>query len=685
MAKAFDMLSHGFVREVLKFFNFGPNLIRWLTLLGENRSASIIIDDGVYSRPFELGRGRAQGDNISPNTFNFAEQILLFKIELDSGIASIGRHRNIPIDFPVNNDPFFMHEARGETSKNESLADDNTTITKYEEQSLLRLREVLVDFACISGLHCNFDKTMVMPVGSAVHNKQRLGDFTVTNQITLLGLDINNNLDNVEDIFMKIANKINNLIQFWNRFRLSLPGRIAILKTFLLPQINYIGCFLTPSDYMINGLQTLMDDLILGSLNISRDRRYLPPELGGIGIVQVSTFLMAQQCSWIKRTFDGVIDNWRLDLTLATPQGKIELVRSCDINRECNPILFNLVRSFEYFVSCFSHLEQNYKKAHVFRNFAFKRSKADGRLLDENFFGKNFYEKNREIIRQLTFENCFSGNDFKTVAEFVQMGLPLPVGVWMRLRSALLLSKKKFSHEDIIETPSNKSLTVRDFLSKFRHGSKKFRTVIEKSEPHCSNPSELSVVNTFATVTSTMLPSSSTLKFNLGYWSKHYIENDFRTFLFKSRHNILGVGSRISHWISTVTDSCVLCRVSGLINPQKETYNHLFFSCAVTNSLLFNLMRRYKMNWNLDNSSFKQLFRYGENNGVLEKETILFFDCFRYCLWKLRSNRKAPTLSAIVDSISHVISNIFALKPAIRVAFQRNNNLVEFLGAIAER
>jgi hypothetical protein len=328
---------------------------------------------------------------------------------------------------------------------------------------------------------------------------------------------------------------------------------------------------------------------------------------------------MAQQCSWIKRAFDGIIDNWRLDLTLAAPQGKIELVRSCDIDSECNPILFNLLRSFEYFVSCFTHLGQNYKKANVFRNFAFKRSKADGRLLDENFFGKTFYGKYRALLRQLTFENCFSGNDFKTVAEFAQMGLPLPLGVWMSLRSALLLSKKNLSNEANDETPPNICLTVRDFLSKFSRGSKKFRNVIEKAEPHCSNPSELSIVNTFATVTLTKLPSSSTLKFNLGYWSKHYIENDFRTFLFKSRHNILGVGSRVSHWNSTVTDACVLCRVSGITNPQRETFNHLFFSCAVTNSLLFNLMRRYKMNWNLDSASFKQLFWYGENNGVLEK------------------------------------------------------------------
>ncbi len=89
MAKAFDTLSHGYLREVFNFFNFGPNFIRWLSLLGENRSACILLDNGEYSRPFELSRGRAQGDNISPNTFNFGEQILIFKIELDPNITGV--------------------------------------------------------------------------------------------------------------------------------------------------------------------------------------------------------------------------------------------------------------------------------------------------------------------------------------------------------------------------------------------------------------------------------------------------------------------------------------------------------------------------------------------------------------------------------------------------------------------
>ncbi len=60
---------------------------------------------------FRLGRGRAQGDNISPNTFNFGEQILLFKIELDDRIRSIWGNALVN---PINNQqldhPFLPNE-----------------------------------------------------------------------------------------------------------------------------------------------------------------------------------------------------------------------------------------------------------------------------------------------------------------------------------------------------------------------------------------------------------------------------------------------------------------------------------------------------------------------------------------------------------------------------------------------
>jgi hypothetical protein len=106
MAKAFDTLSHNFLREVFKFFNFGPVIIDWLSLLGENRSACIILDNGSYSRNFALNRGRAQGDNISPNTFNFADQILIFKIELDPRVNGIWKNFVIPMELPADTSSF---------------------------------------------------------------------------------------------------------------------------------------------------------------------------------------------------------------------------------------------------------------------------------------------------------------------------------------------------------------------------------------------------------------------------------------------------------------------------------------------------------------------------------------------------------------------------------------------------
>ncbi len=129
----------------------------WLELIGENRNACIILDDGSYSKNFDLGRGRAQGDNISPNTFNFGEQMLLFKIELDDRIRSIRDGRYINVNIPANinyennvineNNSFFMYESQRETGKNESLADDNTTITRFETESLNALRSILDGFA----------------------------------------------------------------------------------------------------------------------------------------------------------------------------------------------------------------------------------------------------------------------------------------------------------------------------------------------------------------------------------------------------------------------------------------------------------------------------------------------------------------------------------------------------------
>jgi hypothetical protein len=181
---------------------------------------------------------------------------------------------------------------------------------------LAALRENLDNFGKISGLVCNLDKTVVMPIGRNNVMPTNLHGFKCEHKIKLLGIEVTNSLDNTDDIFIEIGEKILNLILFWSRFRLSLPGRIAIVKTLLIPQLNYVGCILTPSLLVINNIQAMIDEFALNGLRVSKDRYYLPPTEGGMGLIHVGTFLMAQKCSWIKRAHANNIDNWRLRLRI---------------------------------------------------------------------------------------------------------------------------------------------------------------------------------------------------------------------------------------------------------------------------------------------------------------------------------------------------------------------------------
>ncbi len=67
--KAFDTISHNFLNKAYRFFNFGENIIRWLNIIGTKRRGCIIVENDMYTKFFDLKRGTAQGDTISPYIF----------------------------------------------------------------------------------------------------------------------------------------------------------------------------------------------------------------------------------------------------------------------------------------------------------------------------------------------------------------------------------------------------------------------------------------------------------------------------------------------------------------------------------------------------------------------------------------------------------------------------------------
>lgn len=197
---------------------------------------------------------------------------------------------------------------------------------------------------------------------------------------------------------------------------------------------------------------------------------YLPADEGGTGAIRLSNFLVAQNISWVIRSSQLCIDNWRFDMREKAPDGNIHSIRALDFNPDNNPILFNLAKSYEKFLTALTGTHSNFKKAEIFMNSAFKQSSTSENLLDINFFGVNFYNTHKSKIRSLTYNDLFNAGFMKSARQLATEGLPLSLASWMRLHTAMLTSRQKFElgEQNNLRAPFSKSAL--EFMTSCRKG-----------------------------------------------------------------------------------------------------------------------------------------------------------------------------------------------------------------------
>jgi hypothetical protein len=131
----------------------------------------------------------------------------------------------------------------------ETFSDDTTIYFEITPENLRITVKYLREFAIISVLQCNIDKTSVIPLGSEL-------DITDDNilcpdlelawetEFAILGFTVDNKV------------KVKALITKWRSYNLSVNGRVAIAKSFLLSQYTYIGSVLDKvSENHFKGIQ----------------------------------------------------------------------------------------------------------------------------------------------------------------------------------------------------------------------------------------------------------------------------------------------------------------------------------------------------------------------------------------------------------------------------------------------
>lgn len=193
-AKAFDMVEHSAILEMLKCLGFPPKWISWVLAILSSGSASVLLN-GLPGKKFVCKRGVRQGDPLSPMLFVLAAEILQYII---NGL----KDRNIlklPIPQPGPDFPIVQY------------ADDTLLIMQADARQRFCLKAVLNTFAASTGLSVNFSKSIIVPINVS-EEKMKILAGTLGCQVgslpfTYLGLPMGTTKPRIED-FSPLLDKV---------------------------------------------------------------------------------------------------------------------------------------------------------------------------------------------------------------------------------------------------------------------------------------------------------------------------------------------------------------------------------------------------------------------------------------------------------------------------------------------
>jgi hypothetical protein len=294
-------------------------------------------------------------------------------------------------------------------------------------------------------------------------------------------------------------------------------------------------------------------------------------------------------------------------------------------------------------------------------NIIFTRGPNDPRTLNKFFFGLDFYNRHKVVLRKLTISDCFVEDRFKTVEEFRIAGLPLTPVLWMRLQLSLLNSNRDLFNP-LLSWPTL-PISLSSFHDTVKRGSKKFSKIIQfKSDSTCKINESQSVA-TFCNLINLAVPSAETVSSVYGGWSISFLPNDFQEFIFFERNNFFKTGTRAANYVVNLDDRCSFCCI---INPDtvaRESFFHLFFTCPTTCLLLRGVTRLGGLLHSPDDDSFMEKYWFGSRDGKSSVSLILIYEIFRYVIWKFKLRRIVPTQLYFFDNFVSCLRHVKLLRP----------------------
>lgn len=636
--KAFDSLEWDFLFEALKCMNFGLEFISYVKSLYTNIS-SCILNNGITSQYFNIGRGVRQGDPLSSYLFILSIEYLSCSIRNNPNINGI----------KINDKDFKIVQ----------YADDTTCILDGE-QSATTLLELIKSFSEVSGLKLNVNKSQGLWLGSRRYSNERLFDVDWPKEpVKALGVYFSYDINAAEEMnFTPKLKQIQTILNIWKSRKLTLSGKILLIKTFALSKFVYLASVTHIPETVVLQIEKIIFDFLWngGKGFIKRSSIIGDISDGGLKMVDVKSLFLSQKLRWVGR-YNNSNSNWKIlfDEFLAPHGG--DLVFHCNSS---------------------SKQVDKWHRVPIFYKDMLKSYFDLVNFNDDNPYTQCIWNNKHICInKKPCFNSLFLNCGIKLISDlFYENGEIIPFNAWhdngvpnnCYLQWRSLIGAIPGAWKQALKQGFNREICMLNgFLLKYEDeyinvGDMTSKMIYSVFVKRIQNPpiSQKRYIDEF--------------DFDDADWKTIYLMPfkscyDVRTRIFQYKINVrcLMTNSRLFKMNITDTDMCSHC------NNAPETYNHLFWECVHARKIWSDFKLWYKNNCHTDINilDFKTtLFGLGIRDEV--KLRNLCFILVKKVIYDSRFRNQTPSIIAF----EYLIKFHYKLEKQIAI---NTGNMVKFI------
>ena len=273
LEKAFDRISHAYLKKVMLAFGFGPKIRAWIDVLN-NESCSKVLINGNSTDMFKVESGVRQGCPLS---------VVLFILAIEPLACAIRQDRNIH--------GLLVPGSRGREAKL-TLYMDDLTILATDNTSVVKALAWSNCFSRASGAKLNRSKSECLYTNWR-EEKMAVGLTEKNDRIKVLGIEIGKDMLRVnwESRLPKIKSKLLR----WEGRDLSITGKVLIIKAEIYASLTYLAATLPAPRSVLTPLRRSIFQFVWGSQQerVKREIMYRPLDKGGKAVPDLAIKLEA--------------------------------------------------------------------------------------------------------------------------------------------------------------------------------------------------------------------------------------------------------------------------------------------------------------------------------------------------------------------------------------------------------